>query len=85
MDESWRVTLRERLLQRMMDLREQVGGDGEVLVETGTPHEVVANIAARREAGLVVIGRSSPSGVLGRLRTHSYSIIRRSPCPVLSV
>jgi nucleotide-binding universal stress UspA family protein len=37
------------------------------------------------QSDLLIIGRSPASGVLGRLRTHAYSIIRRSPCPVLSV
>jgi nucleotide-binding universal stress UspA family protein len=39
----------------------------------------------RLEADLVVIGRGASSGMLGRLRTNAYSIIRQSPCPVVSV
>jgi hypothetical protein len=29
---------------------------------------------------LLVIGRSAEHGVIGRLRTNAYSIIRQSPC-----
>jgi hypothetical protein len=36
-------------------------------------------------ADLVLIGRGSISSTLGRLRTHAYQIIQRSPCPVISV
>jgi nucleotide-binding universal stress UspA family protein len=36
-------------------------------------------------ADLVVIGRSCGNGVVGRLRTNSYAIIRECPCPVISV
>ena len=32
-----------------------------------------------------VLGRGSLQAPLGRLRTHAYGIIQRSPCPVLSV
>ena len=42
--------------------------------------------AARQEgADLVLIGRGAITEALGRLRTHAYGIISRSPCPVLSV
>jgi len=52
------------------------------------PEEVAAAVcgcAAREHADLVVIGRSVHDGVLGRLRANAYSIIRQSPCPVVSV
>jgi hypothetical protein len=41
---------------------------------------------ARQEAAdLIVIGRGSIQTTLGRLRTHAYAIVQRSPCPVVSV
>jgi nucleotide-binding universal stress UspA family protein len=52
------------------------------------PDEVAAAVcgsAEREKADLVVIGRSVHDGVLGRLRANAYSIIRQSPCPVVSV
>lgn len=85
LDESWRVTLKTRLYEKIGELQQQTSCQGEVLVETGEPHEVVASAASQRGASLVVIGRSSPGGVLGRLRAHSTAIVRRSPCPVLSL
>jgi nucleotide-binding universal stress UspA family protein len=41
--------------------------------------------AEEHRSDLLVIGRSSHSGLAGRLRTHSYAIIREAPCPVISV
>lgn len=41
--------------------------------------------ALRHNADLVIIGRGLLDETLGRLRTNAYSIIRNSPCPVLSV
>lgn len=56
-----------------------------VVVEPGEIPEVVAAVAERTSADLLVIGRNPAPGVLGRLRKHSYPIIRQSPCPVISV
>ncbi|HLK18161.1 MAG TPA: universal stress protein [Bryobacteraceae bacterium] len=53
-------------------------GAGEV------PH-VVHHAAQHHGADLVVIGRGHATKTLGRLRTNVYSIIRESPCPVISV
>lgn len=56
-----------------------------VSVAVGDIAEGVREEARRHAADLVVIGRGVLQEKLGRLRTHSYGIIRRSPCPVLSV
>jgi hypothetical protein len=45
----------------------------------------VSTTALHNNAELLVIGRSVEDGMLGRLRTNAYSIIRQSPCPVVSV
>ncbi|HSU29712.1 MAG TPA: universal stress protein [Bryobacteraceae bacterium] len=50
--------------------------------EVGT---VIREAALVDQADLVVIGRGHADRALGRLRTHSYSIIRNAPCPVISV
>ena len=56
-----------------------------VRVEAGDASTVVANLAGKLNADLLVIGRKSAAGVLGRLDMTAYSIIRQSPCPVVSV
>jgi nucleotide-binding universal stress UspA family protein len=68
-----------RCLQRKLSL------EGEIVIEEGTPAHVVQAAAVRRNADLVVIGRSRPEGFLGRLRPNAYSIVRDAPCPVVSV
>lgn len=55
------------------------------VIAGGNVSKVVKSTAEQHQAGLVVIGRSAPTGILGRLRTNSYAIIRDSPCPVISV
>lgn len=56
-----------------------------VHVEGGAVSTVVRSVIEDRKADLLIIGRSSSHGVLGRLRTHSYALIRESPCPVISI
>jgi len=68
-----------RCLQRRLSV------PGEILIEEGNPAQVVQAAANRRNADLVVIGRSPREGVSGRLRTNAYSIVRDAPCPVVSV
>lgn len=61
------------------------GADAEIVVERGEVPTMVAAEASRRQADLMIIGRSPSPGVFGRLRAHAYPIIRQSPCPVISV
>ena len=64
---------------------ENAGLQAAAMTVNGDPHKVVAETATRLEADLVIIGRGTATGTLGRLRSEAYGIIRRSPCPVLSV
>jgi nucleotide-binding universal stress UspA family protein len=66
-------------------LQRKLSAAGEVLIEEGNPAQVVQAAANRRNADVVVIGRSPREGVSGRLRTNAYSIVRDAPCPVVSV
>ncbi len=56
-----------------------------ILVEYGSVPRVVSSTTKDQRADLLVIGRASPTGMFGRLRTNSYAIVRESPCPVVSV
>ncbi len=56
----------------------------EVVEQVGLA-EGIAAAAGRHRADLLVIGRGVMQGVLGRLRTNAHELIRKSPCPVLSV
>ena len=54
-------------------------------VAIGGITEMVVEHAGQAAADLVVIGRGALPAPFGRLRTHAYGIIQRSPCPVVSV
>ncbi len=55
------------------------------IVEDGSVVEGVVSAAERQQADLLVIGRGVIQGTLGRLRSCAHDLIRRSPCPVLSI
>ena len=62
----------------------KAGFKGALLVRSGEIAKTVDDTAREFCADLVIIGRSHQHG-FGRLRTHSYAIIRESPCPVISI
>ena len=49
-------------------------------ISDGVHEEVV-----RRKADLVVVGRGHDQGIVSRVWSRLYSIVRDSPCPVLSI
>lgn len=83
---------------RMNELTAQVARQGAVQVEAaegpniettlagGSVAAVVREVAFRKRADLVVIGRGCiRSSGPNRLKANAYAIIRESPCPVISV
>jgi len=84
-DPDWRLYLAQQAHKEVTALLERTGVNAEVVIEAGDPARVIADTAARVGADAAVIGRGTSSGLFGRLRANSYSIIRQSPVPVVSV
>lgn len=84
-DPDWRLHLTRQATEAINELQQKAGTSADVKVEAGEAHTVVCDLARTLGAELLVIGRGSATGVFGRLRTHAYSIVRQSPCPVVSV
>jgi len=66
-------------------VQQSAGLSADVQIVTGEASEAVCAAARDWKADLIVIGRGAASEFLGRLRSRSHSIIRESPCPVVSV
>jgi nucleotide-binding universal stress UspA family protein len=66
-------------------LQRGVGVEAPLCVAVGDVAGAVREEARRHGADMVVIGRGLLHETLGRLRTHSYGIIRQAPCPVISI
>jgi nucleotide-binding universal stress UspA family protein len=78
--------LLEAARSKQVKIQESVGAnDVEVVLDSGSVADMVRDLAVRKRADLVVIGRGCIQGGHGRVRTNAYAIIREAPCPVLSV
>jgi nucleotide-binding universal stress UspA family protein len=84
MDMEFRNHLSALAREDLTQLCQRHGVDATVSVQGGSVGSTVGLMAKEHRADIVVIGRGQHSG-LGRLRTHSYAIIRESPCPVISI
>lgn len=78
-------SVKQEARDRISFLEEELAIHGEILVESGDVAEAVRAAAESTAADLVVIGRGRAVGHHGRLRTHSYAILRESPCPVVAI
>jgi nucleotide-binding universal stress UspA family protein len=56
-----------------------------IALRGGDIAKVIRETALAEQADLVIIGRGHADRALGRLRSHTYNIIRNAPCPVISV
>jgi nucleotide-binding universal stress UspA family protein len=69
----------------VMTLQREAGIEAPLCVAVGGIPAAVRDEARRHASDLIVIGRGLLHESFGRLRTHSYGIIRQAPCPVISV
>jgi nucleotide-binding universal stress UspA family protein len=70
---------------RLRDVKDQLGIDAVHEVIDGPVADGVRQQAIRRKADLIITGRGHAQDEFSRLWSHLYSIIRESPCPVLSI
>jgi nucleotide-binding universal stress UspA family protein len=77
--------VRQAAQTAIMSLQASAGVHAPLRVAVGDIVATVTEHAREENADLILIGRGSLQSSLGRLRTHAYGIIQRSPCPVLSV
>ena len=70
---------------RLRELKANLGIDAPHNVVEGHVADVVRAEVVHRKADLVVAGRGHAQGVLTRMWSHLYAIVRESPCPVLSI
>lgn len=84
-DQTAKDNLIRQATEKIEDVQKCVGSRTKASIIADEIPGAVCGYAGREKADLLVIGRSLADGMLGRLRTNAYSIIRQSPCPVLSV
>jgi nucleotide-binding universal stress UspA family protein len=84
-EDALQKEVNEQARAKIESLQESAGVEAPWGIAVGPVAETVAEAAEQEGADLVLIGRGSLQSTLGRLRTHAYDIIRKSPCPVLSI
>jgi nucleotide-binding universal stress UspA family protein len=77
--------MREAAHEKILSVQAAAGVRVPLRVAIGDIARTVTEQAREDDADLILIGRGALQAPLGRLRTHAYGIIQRSPCPVLSV
>jgi nucleotide-binding universal stress UspA family protein len=70
--------------QRIAELQNAIGLDASVRVALGPVRETLLHEVRQLSGDVLVIGRNL-HGALGRLEDLTYSLVRDSPCPVVSV
>jgi len=84
--ENRRPSEQEREARHRLDeLQSRLGSDASVSIAPGPVKETLLDAARQSSADVLVIGRSSDAGTFGRMRDLTYTVIRDSPCPVVSV
>jgi nucleotide-binding universal stress UspA family protein len=75
----------DKARHRLEDLLQAVGCEAEIQIATGRVKDAILGAASRSAADVLIVGRPPSGGSAGRLRDLTYSLVRDSPCPVLSV
>jgi nucleotide-binding universal stress UspA family protein len=83
--DEFRLFLLSSAREEIAKLQSQAGTALDVSVVAGPVGTVARKVALEYDSDLLVIGRGVMHQTFGRLRTESYSLIRESPCPVLSL
>ena len=85
MDPTWRIEVARKIQAQIEEQVAAAGAKATVHVISGEAAKVVRSVAEEAKADLVILGRHMDKSILGRLRTHSYAIVREAPCPVMSI
>jgi nucleotide-binding universal stress UspA family protein len=84
-DADLQAFLQEEARKTIGQMQQSAGVTAQLCLGAGEVSHVVSQAALHHNADLLVVGRGHATRTLGRLRTNVYSIIRQSPCPVISV
>jgi nucleotide-binding universal stress UspA family protein len=84
-DSEYEESLRAKARRDIEKMLQRLGIDAPLCIVAGSVAASVRDEAGGYGADLLVIGRGAGHQGFGRLRMHTYGIIREAPCPVISV
>ena len=82
---EWSQARIAKVKQDFLPLAKEAHVRTDVEVLEGQVGQILHDFAMRHHADLIVMGRGVIHEKFGRLRSHAHDIIRKSPCPVLSI
>lgn len=85
LDAEFEAAIAKQAREEIGYLQKRVGTNVPVILRGGPVERVVKDVGMNEGADLIVIGRNSAAAFMERLRAHAYTLIRNSPCPVVSV
>ena len=85
LNREFEETMRKDAKAVIERLQRGSGVEAPVCVAVGDVAAAVREEARRHGTDLLVIGRGLLHETFGRLRAHSYALIRQAPCPVISI
>ena len=84
-DGQFEEALRQDAREKVTAMQNAAGVTAPLCVTVGDIPKAIHEEVRRHGGDLLIIGRGLSQETLGRLRTHSYGIIREASCPVLSI
>lgn len=75
----------QKAFQRTLEASGYSGADPRICILDAAIPDGIRQTALEEKADLVIVGRGHLRGQISRVWSHVYTIIRESPCPVLSV
>jgi nucleotide-binding universal stress UspA family protein len=85
LEEKIQSTEVREAIERVGALQRKVGTNASLRIAVGPVKEALIEAIRESDADALMIGRLAPSGLHGRLRDLTYSLVRDSPVPVTSV
>lgn len=85
LDKEFAASIMSQAKACLVALGKSCGCKARTFVVSGEAAKVVSEVAHHFEADLLVIGRHSGAGFEAHLRRNATSILRESPCPVISI
>jgi nucleotide-binding universal stress UspA family protein len=82
---AFRGDLIEAANERLRELKGKAGIDAPHKCLDSLTIDGVTQEAVEKKADLMVVGRGRSQGVMSRIWSRLYSIVRESPCPVISI
>ncbi len=84
-DEPFAATLMQWAKENLENLQTKARTKFPMVIEAETPGRLIMKTVEEPKSSVVIIGRGHHDGMFGRLGSQAYSIIRSSPCPVISI